>query len=79
VERDMPKAKVTSKGQITIPLRVRCDLALKLGDEVEFVEERGIYHLRKVVPQDFLKEWVGYLKEYVGCDTDTLIAEMRGE
>jgi antitoxin PrlF len=31
-------AKVTSKGQITIPVSVRVALKLKAGDRVEFVE-----------------------------------------
>lgn len=34
----MPAATVTSKGQITIPVRVREGLGLSAGDRVEFVE-----------------------------------------
>jgi len=32
-------ATVTSKGQITIPIKVRIALGLDAGDQVEFVEE----------------------------------------
>ena len=35
----MESAKITSKGQITIPLRVRRKLNLNTGDRVEFVEK----------------------------------------
>ena len=34
----MATATVTSKGQITIPARVRAELGLTAGDRVEFVE-----------------------------------------
>ncbi len=40
----MATATVTSKGQITIPKRVRDGLGIETGDRVEFVEqERGVY------------------------------------
>ena len=40
----MATAIVTSKGQITIPKRVRDGLGIETGDRVEFVEqERGVY------------------------------------
>src|SRR5882762_2114055 len=34
----MPAAKLTSKGQITIPVEVRESLGLKAGDRVDFFE-----------------------------------------
>lgn len=37
----MELAKVTSKGQITIPLTIRNLLGLKTGDKVYFEESRG--------------------------------------
>ena len=37
----MKLAKVTSKGQITIPLTIRNLLGLKTGDKVYFEESRG--------------------------------------
>jgi antitoxin PrlF len=33
----MAAAKVTSKGQITIPIQVRVELGLESGDRIEFV------------------------------------------
>lgn len=37
----MELAKVTSKGQVTIPLMIRNKLQLKAGDKVFFEESRG--------------------------------------
>lgn len=37
----MEVAKVTSKGQITIPIDIRRRLGVKEGDKVLFVEEQG--------------------------------------
>ena len=37
----MELAKVTSKGQITIPVEIRKQLNLKPGDKVLFIEENG--------------------------------------
>lgn len=42
----MELAKVTSKGQITIPSRIRTKLKLKPGDKVLFVEEEGVVTVR---------------------------------
>ena len=37
----MELAKVTSKGQITIPIAIRKKLGIKNGDKILFVEESG--------------------------------------
>jgi AbrB family looped-hinge helix DNA binding protein len=37
----MASAKLTSKGQITLPLPVRKGLGVEVGDRVEFIEENG--------------------------------------
>lgn len=34
----MPGAKITSKGQVTIPIQVREDLHLDVGDVIEFIK-----------------------------------------
>ena len=38
---DMELAKVTSKGQVTIPVEIRRKLGIKNGDKVLFMEEGG--------------------------------------
>ena len=37
----MELAKVTSKGQITIPIEIRRKLGIKEGDKVLLIEEQG--------------------------------------
>jgi len=44
----MELAKLTSKGQITIPKQIRAKLRLKEGDKVFFLEEKG-----KIFPKRF--------------------------
>src|SRR5207245_1399689 len=45
----MVKATITSKGQLTIPKRVRDDLGLVTGDHVGFVADgRGSYKLKPI-------------------------------
>ena len=41
----MELAKVTCKGQITLPVAIRRNLGLKEGDKVAFVEQGGQYML----------------------------------
>jgi AbrB family looped-hinge helix DNA binding protein len=42
----MEIAKVTSKGQITIPQGIRQKMDLKKGDKIIFFEENGKYYLQ---------------------------------
>jgi len=74
----MGKAKLTSKGQVTIPKEVRDRMGLRAGDEIEFVRENGNYRLQRVVRESPFDAWIGYLKEWEGYDVDEMIEEMRG-
>jgi len=62
----MELAKLTSKGQITIPRDVREKLNLKTGDKVLFFEENDKYFLQNsnsIVLSDFQKSMTGAAKE----------------
>ena len=39
----MELAKITTKGQITLPIAIRRELKLKDGDKVAFIEKNGEY------------------------------------
>jgi antitoxin PrlF len=54
----MELAKVTSKGQITIPLQIRKRLKLKEGDKIFFMEEKG-----KIVVQNASQVALGAFQE----------------
>ena len=63
----MELAKVTSKGQVTIPIEIRKKLGIKNGDKILFVEESGrIYMMNSSM--DALRD-----------DVMTMIKELREE
>jgi AbrB family looped-hinge helix DNA binding protein len=74
----MPTAKVTSKGQVTIPKKVRDGLGIRPGDELDFVQDRRGYRLEKHMAASPFKKYRGYLKHLAGRDPDELVEEMRG-
>ena len=74
----MARARVTSKGQITIPKEVRERLGLRPGDEVEFVEDADGMRLQKEVAESPFGQYRGYLEKLRGCDPDEFVEEMRG-
>jgi AbrB family looped-hinge helix DNA binding protein len=71
-------ARITSKGQITLPKAIRVRMGVGPGDEVEFVEEDGRYVLKKKVKASPFDEYIGYLKHLEGCDPDEIVRELRG-
>jgi AbrB family looped-hinge helix DNA binding protein len=75
----MSTAKVTSKGQVTIPKDIRDRLGIKVGDEIDFVEERGVVTLRKHREPGSFHKWIGFLADaFEGKTTDEIIEELRG-
>jgi len=75
------KAKVTSKGQITIPLDIRQQLGVQPGDMVTFVRtDDGIRMTRDREPGVFTK-WAGRLRIGRGQtapEIDAWLRSMRG-
>jgi AbrB family looped-hinge helix DNA binding protein len=71
--------KVTSKGQITLPKRVRDGLGIKPGDEIEFVAEAGEFRIQKVLGENPFSRYRGHLKDLAGQDPDELVQDIRGE
>jgi antitoxin PrlF len=56
----MPTAKVTSKGQITVPASVRRELGVKSGDLLAFEVKAGYVTVRR---QDSLEEASAKIRE----------------
>jgi AbrB family looped-hinge helix DNA binding protein len=46
------RARVTSKGQVTIPAEIRKELGLTAGDRISFVREGGVIRIERA------KSWV---------------------
>lgn len=69
-------ATVTSKGQVTIPKRIRDELGLRAGTEIEFtIEEDGTIRVR---PKEPAIDRLRAVKEQLS-ERDVDIEEMRRE
>lgn len=75
----MLTAKVTSKGQITIPRQVREKLGVRTGEGIGFEEKDGIFYIKKTVKKSPFDKWVGRLKPLKGKESDAIIDELRGK
>ena len=71
-------AKVTSKGQITIPKEIREKLGVHPGENVGFEERDNMLLISKVVGKSPFDKWVGKLKHLKGQRSDDLVREARG-
>ena len=71
-------AKVTSKGQVTVPKMVRDRLGVHPGEEVGFEEREGVIVIIKVVTKSPFDKWVGRLSKFGGQRSDDLVKELRG-
>ena len=75
----MHTARLTSKGQITIPKKVRDKMGVSPGEELQFEEKDGVFFIKKGVRKSPFDRWVGYLEKRTKKDSDTIIEEMRGK
>ena len=74
----MITAKVTSKGQITVPKSVRDYLGLGPGDELEFIEDGGLYRVRRRSTGNAFARYRGFLGHLRGRNSDDIVRDMRG-
>jgi AbrB family looped-hinge helix DNA binding protein len=74
----MITAKVTSKGQITIPKEVREKLGVQPGEDVGFEEKGDMILIRKALTKSPFDPWVGKLKHLRGKRSDDVVREIRG-
>ena len=71
-------ARVTSKGQVTIPKKVRERLGVQPGEDVGFEEKDGVIFIKKAVTKSPFDKWVGKLKHLKGQSSDDLVRKARG-
>jgi antitoxin PrlF len=53
------RAKVTSKGQITVPAEIRKSLGLKTGDHLRFEQQEGGIRLVRDADENPFEKWRG--------------------
>lgn len=72
-------ATLTSKGQITIPLKVRERLALKPGDVLDFDETAPYLKAQRVIPPEAWEEFGKKARDPWGDMTmEEVMDELRG-
>ena len=74
----MITAKVTSKGQVTIPKVIREKLGVHPGEDVGFEERDNLLVISKVVTKSTFDIWMGKLKHLEGKRSDDLVKEASG-
>ena len=73
-------SRVTSRGQVTLPKRIRDELGLIPGSEVEFEIRDGQVFLLKKTSEPKLARWQGYLcGKLPQGSVDTFLDDLRGE
>lgn len=81
----MELAKVTSKGQVTIPVEIRRKLGIKNGDKVLFVEDSGRIYMMNSSMDVFREAQRAFAGEAErlglkdGDDVMTMIKDLRKE
>jgi AbrB family looped-hinge helix DNA binding protein len=71
------RSRISSKGQVTVPVEVRVQLGLSVGTEIEFVVRDGEAVLRKGGgPTDPVDRVYGRLR--LGKPVNALVDAMRG-
>jgi len=70
-------SRVTEKGQVTIPKRIREQLGIRPGDEVRFEETEAGYVVRKEVDESRFEKWRGVAE--TDKSVEEQMRELRGE
>jgi AbrB family looped-hinge helix DNA binding protein len=73
----MYRAKITAKGQLTLPKELRAKLGLRTGDYIKIRETKEGYVLEKELDERRFHKYAGLLRRE--GDSDEIIKELRGE
>lgn len=72
-------AKVTTKGQVTLPKEIRERIGIKAGDVIDFEEKKGFYTLKKRAKPSPFDKWMGCLKHKKREKPDEVVEALRGK
>jgi len=70
---------MTSKGQITIPKRIRTQLGVGPGDTVEIKRRGDRFCIEKRIQSSPFTKYLGYLKSKRGENPDRILEDLRGK
>ena len=70
-------AKVTSKGQITIPVDVRKSLGVKPGDKLRFEPQEGGFRVVREIEENVFEKWRGIGIAGIEPGREGVVAYMR--
>jgi antitoxin PrlF len=76
------QAKITSKGQVTVPREVRQILGVRAGDKLIFEEDGGGIRVRPVRSQSAFSKYRGIGNPGIGSGRKSIarwLREMRGQ
>jgi antitoxin PrlF len=76
------QAKVTSKGQITLPREIRRRLGVRAGDRVEFEDDGKVMKVRPVRKESPFEKYAGIGNPGIGKGRKAILKwmrELRGE
>jgi AbrB family looped-hinge helix DNA binding protein len=71
------RAKVTSKGQITVPVEIRRSLGVKPGDNILFEQQEGGIRVMRDAEDNPFEKWRGIGITGIGPGREGLMAYMR--
>lgn len=71
------RAKVTSKGQITVPAEIRRSMGLKTGDHLRFEQQDGGIRLVRDPDENPFEKWRGIGIEGMAPGREGVMAWMR--
>jgi AbrB family looped-hinge helix DNA binding protein len=71
------RAKVTSKGQITVPAEIRKSLGVKPGDHLRFEQLEGSIHLVRDDEESVFEQFRGIGNPGIGSGREAVMAYMR--
>jgi AbrB family looped-hinge helix DNA binding protein len=71
------RAKVTSKGQITVPVEIRKSLGIKPGDHLRFERQEDDIRLVRDTEENVIEKWRGIGVPGMAPGREGLMAYMR--
>ena len=73
------KSRITSKGQVTLPIKLRTKLGLRPGDEILFDESAAYIRATKVIDEAKMRKSLGLLKKAIKNPVDRELEQLRGK